>query len=174
MAASRSVFRILGEEESNLGRIMVRANRRMKKDITSGMFVALLYAEFDGRDRTLRLCSAGQTQPIRVRPGSSGAELVETEGDTFPLGIVDDPDYRETVIPLERGESVLLYTDGIVEAMNSQGDMFGFDRLLAAAGKSEALSADGMLRDILDQVGDFSGETPQHDDLTAIVLRVAG
>ena len=174
MAASRSVFRILAEEESDLGAIMVRANRRIKKDIKSGMFVALLYAEVDGRRRTLKLCSAGQTQPVRIPADGTGAELVQTNGDTFPLGIIAAPDYQETVLNLERGECIVLYTDGIVEAMNGAGEMFGFDRLLAAGGRASRESAEGLLHAILDEVNAFVGAAPQHDDLTAIVLRVAG
>ena len=64
MSASRSIFRMLSEEQLAVGEIMMRANRRSKKDITGGMFVALLYAVLDAKDRILRLCSAGQTQPI--------------------------------------------------------------------------------------------------------------
>ncbi|MCP4624022.1 MAG: SpoIIE family protein phosphatase [bacterium] len=69
MSASRSVFRMLSEEELGVGEIMMRANRRLKKDIKSGMFVALLYAVLDADDKRIGLCSAGQTQPFDLDRG---------------------------------------------------------------------------------------------------------
>ncbi|GAG45647.1 unnamed protein product, partial [marine sediment metagenome] len=96
MSASRSIFRVLSEEELSVGEIMVRANRRAKKDIKSGMFVALLYAVLNAEDRTLVLCNAGQTQPIHLAAGTGEAKFLETVGDKFPLGIIEDADYQET------------------------------------------------------------------------------
>ena len=90
MSASRSVFRMLAEEELSVGETMIRANRRIKQDIKSGMFVALLYAVLDTENGNIGLCSAGQTQPILLPAGTPTPSLVETVGDTFPLGILDD------------------------------------------------------------------------------------
>ena len=66
MSASRSVFRMLSEEELTVSESMMRANRRLKKDVKTGMFVALLFAVLDSEDQTVTLCSAGQTQPIHL------------------------------------------------------------------------------------------------------------
>ncbi|MHC4637918.1 MAG: GAF domain-containing SpoIIE family protein phosphatase [Planctomycetota bacterium] len=78
MSASRSIFRMLSEEKMTVDEIMIRANRRTKKDIKSGMFVALLYAVLNARDKTLSLCSAGQTQPIYLSSKTGEAKLVQT------------------------------------------------------------------------------------------------
>ena len=88
--ASRSVFRMLSEENLTVSESMMRANRRLKKDIKSGMFVALLFAVMDSQGKMLTLCSAGQTQPVLMSAKTSEATLVETLGDTFPLGILED------------------------------------------------------------------------------------
>ncbi len=64
MSASRSVFRMLSEQDLSVSNIMIQANKRLKKDIRSGMFVALLFASLDIKKKILTLCSAGQTQPI--------------------------------------------------------------------------------------------------------------
>lgn len=141
MSASRSVFRMLSELELPIGEIMMRANRRIKQDVSSGMFVALLYAVLDAQDQYLGLCSAGQTQPIHLSSKTGEAILVETEGDTFPLGILEDSQYEETKIQLSAGDKVVFYTDGIVEAMNEQEEMFGFDRLLEVVQGAQAMSA---------------------------------
>lgn len=170
MSASRSVFRMLSEEALTVGDIMVRANRRIKKDIKTGMFVALLYAVLDARGRSVGLCSAGQTQPIHFSAETGEAVLIETEGDNFPLGILDGPEYRETRLKLSPGDSVVFYTDGIVETMNAKDEMFGFDRLLQVVRKAGFMSADSLHKEILDSIKEFAGDAPQHDDLTVIVV----
>jgi sigma-B regulation protein RsbU (phosphoserine phosphatase) len=172
MSASRSVFRMLSEEELPIGEIMMRANRRLKDDMISGMFVALLYAVLDAQDQYLGLCSAGQTRPIHFSSKTDEAILVETEGDTFPLGILEDSTYQETRVQLTPGDKVVFYTDGIVEAMNQQEEMFGFERLLEVVQGAKSMTAESLLKEIIDRVKAFVGAAPQHDDLTIIVVSV--
>jgi sigma-B regulation protein RsbU (phosphoserine phosphatase) len=174
MSSSRSVFRMLSEERLGVGEIMIRANRRTKKDIKSGMFVALLYAVLDSSERLLSLCSAGQTQPMRYSAQEGKALLVETEGDTFPLGILDEAEYKETRVQLGLGDKVVFYTDGIVEAMNKEREIFGFERLLKLVEESQTMNAEALLKQIMESVNKFVGDAPQHDDLTAIVVTVTG
>ena len=163
---------MLSEEQLTVGDIMIRANRRIKKDITSGMFVALLYAVLNAQDRSLSLCSAGQTQPIYLSSTSREASLVETVGDNFPLGILEEADYQETRLELAPEDKIVFYTDGIVEAMNEKEEIFGFDRLQDVVQVAGAMSSDELLKEILDKVNQFTGGAPQHDDLTAIVVSV--
>lgn len=172
MSASRSVFRMLAENEFPVGESMMRANRRLKRDIKSGMFVALLYVVLDGQNKSLNLCSAGQTQPILLSARAGEASLVETEGDTFPLGILDEANYQETTLQLEPGDKVVFYTDGIVEAMNEQEEIFGFERLMEVTQSSRSMSADSLLKEIIKRVNEFAGGAVQHDDITVIVLSV--
>ncbi len=170
MSASRSVFRMLAEEELSVGETMIRANRRIKQDIKSGMFVALLYAVLDTKDGSMGLCSAGQTQPILLSAKTAEAVLVETVGDTFPLGILADVNYEETPLQMEPGDKVVFYTDGIVEAMNKKEEMYGFERLHEIVNASHAETAEALMNDIINDVSDFTGAVPQHDDLTIIVV----
>jgi serine phosphatase RsbU (regulator of sigma subunit)/CHASE2 domain-containing sensor protein len=170
MSASRSVFRMLSEEQLSVGETMMRANRRIKKDIKSGMFVALLYAVLDAEDGSVGLCSAGQTQPLLMSAKTAEVTLVETVGDTFPLGILDDVNYEETQLQMEPGDKVVYYTDGIVEAMNKHEDMYGFERLREVVKSSPAETAETLMNDIIRSVSDFTGAAPQHDDLTIIVV----
>jgi serine phosphatase RsbU (regulator of sigma subunit) len=172
MSASRSIFRLLSEEVCSVANNMIKANQRLKRDVKSGMFVALLYAVLDSRNRTITLCSAGQTQPIFSNKDGK-ALLIETKGDTFPLGIIDTPEYEDTVLMLSTGDVVVLYTDGIVEAMNTGGEIFGFDRLIETIGTNPTTSAESLLQIILDQIKSFTFGAAQHDDLTLIVVRTA-
>ena len=171
MSASRTLFRTLSEEELSVKDSMMRANQRLKKDVKSGMFVALLYAVIDSQDKILTLCSAGQTQPIHVSAKTGEGVLVETRGDTFPLGILDDSKYEETRLQLETGDKIILYTDGIVEAMNEEEEIFGFDRLLEVVKNSQTMTAETLLDEIKGKVNEFAGSAPQHDDITIIVIQ---
>jgi len=161
---------MLSEENWSVGEIMARANRRAIKDIKGNIFISLLYAVLNAREKKLSLCSAGQTLPIQISGATGEARLMETEGDTFPLGILEEADYQETYVHLSSGDKVILYTDGIVEAMNEKKEMFGFDRLLEIVRGKHTTSSESLLKEIIDQVNLFTGNAPQHDDLTVIVL----
>jgi serine phosphatase RsbU (regulator of sigma subunit) len=95
---------------------------------------------------------------------------VETKGDTFPLGILEDVEYQETRLELAPGDRVVLYTDGIVEAMDEKEEMFGFDRLLEVVQGAKSMTAESLLKEILDRVNAFAGGAAQHDDLTVIII----
>ncbi len=101
------------------------------------------------------------------------ATLVETEGDSFPLGILDDADYQETNIQFEPGDKIIFYTDGIVEAMNAKEEMFGFERLMEIMQHAGDMDPESLLNEIVDSVNAFAGNVAQHDDLTIIVLGVS-
>jgi serine phosphatase RsbU (regulator of sigma subunit) len=175
MTASKSVFRLLSEDQMSVGEIMKRANRQIKKDITKarGMFVALLYAVLNIEEKTLNMCSAGQTQPILLSGQTGEAKLLETEGDAFPLGIIEDADYQETEVRLSSGDTVIFYTDGVVEAMNKKEKMYGFDRFLEVIKENKGNDADTFLEKLIDDINSFVGKAEQHDDLTIVVIKVA-
>ncbi len=174
MTASKSVFRLLSEDQLSVGEIMTRANKQIKKDITKakGMFVALLYAVLNINDKTLGLCSAGQTQPILLSEKTGEATLIETEGDAFPLGIVDFAEYEETKLQLESGDLLIFYTDGVVEAMNKKEEMYGFERFLEVIKENRGLDAEVFLQKLIDDINSFVGKAEQHDDLTIVVIKV--
>ncbi len=79
--------------------------------------------------------------------------------------------YEETQLKLEPGDKVILYTDGIVEAMNEQEEIYGFDRLLDVVKNSQTKTAESLLEEIKGQVNEFAGAAAQHDDITIIVIQ---
>ncbi|MGW8161928.1 MAG: PP2C family protein-serine/threonine phosphatase, partial [Desulfobulbales bacterium] len=174
MTAAKSVFRLLSEEKLSVGDIMTRANKQIKKDITKakGMFVAMLYAELNVADKRLGLCSAGQTQPILLSAATGEATLIETEGDAFPLGIVDFAEYEETELQLNSGDVMIFYTDGVPEAMNKKEEMYGFDRFIEVIKENHGLEADRFLEKLIADINSFVGKAEQHDDLTIVVMKV--
>ena len=172
MAASRSIFRILTEAYTSVEQLMAIGNTLLKRDIKKGMFVALAYTVWDSQHKTLTLSNAGQTQPILCPSDGSKPVYVDTPGDKFPLGIVKKCHYEETQVPLQVGDVVVLYTDGVVEAMNAKGALYGFERFMAAIEAGRGLSANALLEKLTDDVSRYVGDAEPHDDLTIVVVQV--
>jgi serine phosphatase RsbU (regulator of sigma subunit) len=172
MAASRSVFRVLTETHESVGEVMNRGNARLHRDVKKGMFVALLYAVLDPKEKTLTLSNAGQIQPILCSPAKPKPEYIDSEGDKFPLGIVKDCQYQETRVSLKQGDILVFITDGIVEAVNDKGELYGFERFLKSIEEGRGLSAGELLEKLINDVTFYVGKVEQHDDLTAVVVRV--
>ncbi len=172
MAASRSTYRVLSAQHPSVEKVMSLGNQSLNNDIKKGMFVALIYAVLSPGGRTLTLSNAGQTQPIICTDGESKPSYITTEGDTFPQGIVADCEYLEKKVTLKEGNTVVFYTDGIVEAMNEKEEMYGFERLIDSIDKGRELDANSLLERLMDDVTLFVGGAKQHDDLTLIVVKV--
>jgi serine phosphatase RsbU (regulator of sigma subunit) len=172
MAASRSIFRVLAESDLSVREMISIGNARLNSDVKKGMFVALLYGVLDSEKKTLTLSNAGQTQPIYCSVDSVIANYIETPGDRFPLGVIRDCDYQETTVQLQQGDTLVFYTDGIVEAMNDKKEIYGFDRFLIAITDGRHLGADALLEKLINDVEQFVGGVEQHDDLTMVVAKV--
>jgi sigma-B regulation protein RsbU (phosphoserine phosphatase) len=172
MAASRSIFRVLSESYASVKEVMSLGNIRLKQDIKKGMFVALLYAVLDPQQKIMRLSNAGQTQPVICSADNPKPRYIDTEGDKFPLGIVRECDYQEAYVPLKRGDNVIFYTDGVVEALNEEKELYGFERFLNSIEEGRELGADLLLGKLMDDVIQFAGNMEQHDDLTIVVVKV--
>jgi serine phosphatase RsbU (regulator of sigma subunit) len=172
MAASRSIFRVLTETHESVEEVMNRGNVRLYQDVKKGMFVALLYAVLDPQKKTLTFSNAGQVQPILCPHDRSKPLYIDSEGDRFPLGIVKDCHYQETCIPIKEGDTIVFYTDGMVEAVNDKNELYGFDRFLSSIDEGRELSAEDQLEKLIGDVLRFVGQVEQHDDLTTVVVKV--
>lgn len=134
----------------------------------TGMNVALLYALFDLTHRQLRVCNAGLIAPILYR--ERALRYVDCYG--LPLGAVIGEVYEEQLIQLQPGDVILFMTDGIVEAMNEDRDLYGFPRLEAILQSCDRMDAQGILDYVFDSVYEFVGDAPPQDDMTLVVVRV--
>ena len=172
MAAARSIFRVLADSKISLRDMVLQGNRCLKRDVKKGMFVALVYALLDPLRKKMTIVNAGQTQPILCSDGAEEPFYIDTEGDRFPLGIIEDCDYQETIISLKKGDTVVFYTDGIVEAINQAGEMYGFDRFMDVIGGNCSLDAESFLEKLMSDVTHFVGDAEQHDDLTIVIVKL--
>src|SRR5262249_56325802 len=112
----------------------------------------------------MTLVNAGHLPPLRRRAGGGEVEAVAEEAVGLPLAGFDKP-YEQAVVPLEPGDTLLLYTDGVTEARTPAGAWYGMERLRATLrGAPEGVEALGQA--VLADVRQFAGERPQHADLT--------
>ena len=147
---------------------MGRANDSLVIDIPPNMFVTCFYAILDPDSGHLRYANAGHELPYLHRNGGDAAEELRVRG--MPLGLMPEMGYEEKQTILEAGDSALFYTDGLVEAHDPKGEMFGFPRLRALIAKhGEERSLGNVL---LEDLSSFTGEGwEQEDDITLLTLR---
>jgi serine phosphatase RsbU (regulator of sigma subunit) len=162
----RAVAQALGS--SSAGEVLSRVNETMLARIPSNMFVTCFYAILEPNSGTLSYANAGHDLPYLHR-GRGEAEELRARG--MPLGLMPGMVYEEKEIVLDTGEGVLFYTDGLVEAHDPKGEMFGFPRLRAlVAHHSEEERSLGNL--LLEELYSFVGDGwEQEDDITLLTLR---
>ena len=157
--------------------VMSHLNTHLSRSYTSGgTFVTAFYAALDSATRRLTYCSAGHNPP-RLRRGERVIALDHTAG--LPLGIFAEESFGEASINLQPGDLLLLYTDGITEAMtppdaSGSRELFGEERLDALLLTPEAQTADGCVAAIRAAVGAFARGAPPTDDQTLIAIRCVG
>jgi sigma-B regulation protein RsbU (phosphoserine phosphatase) len=129
-------------------------------------FVTLMYGVIspDGR---FRYSNAGQNPPALLTAG--GIRFLSAGGPM--LGLFDDPAFPEETVWLQPGDRVAVFSDGLTEAINECGEEYSEDRLLQSLQQHIADAPDALLESMLESVRRFSGQAPQRDDVTAVVMR---
>ncbi len=164
MAVARTVFRHEARRGAPPASTLAAVNRGVLSEIPQGM-VTMLYAKLDMADGRLLLANAGHTFPLLVN-----GKVSELELSGLPLGVDADSDYTEASAVLNYGDSVLLYTDGVLEAENAAGEIYSFERLQALVQANASLKPRAMVALLLRELRAWSGGT-QTDDVTIVVLR---
>lgn len=133
------------------------------------MNAALLFAVFDPHERTVRVANAGMISPVVI--SAKGNTFIDVGG--LPVGSFAGAVYQEQVVRLEEDDAVLLLSDGVVEAHDPQGTLFGFERLEdTVASVNPRSSVRSLVEVVLTQVHRFMGEAEQHDDITMVAIRM--
>ncbi len=171
MAVARSVARSEARDHATPQIVMCETNRLIAHDIPPRMFVALSYAILDLTERRLSLSNAGQVAPLHRR-ADGRVDYLEAPGSTLPLGIVTDVDYEVAEISLESGDTLVFYTDGIVEAKDRTKQLFGFEWLEELVRTHGDAPPREFIDLVLQTVDHFADDAPQHDDITLLVMRI--
>lgn len=166
MASTRSLLRASAERDNSPGKVLANANRALFDDIPPRMFVTCFYLLLDPATGRVRYANAGHDLPFRRNRG----QVTELRATGMPLGLMPDMPYDEVETVLDEGETVLFYSDGLVEAHSTTGEMLGFPHVHQLLSNVTA-EGPALIRTLLDDLGQFTGpEWRQEDDVTLVTL----
>jgi sigma-B regulation protein RsbU (phosphoserine phosphatase) len=171
MMATRAYLRAFAQTQTNIGQVLTLANRALADDVSEGRFVTLLLAQLERSGRLLRYASAGHCAGYVLDPSGAVRSILYSTG--LPLGIRADGDFAVAPeVRLDVGEMVVLWTDGIVEALSPSGEFFGEERALELVNAHSTRPAREIVAALCGGVRSFLQGQPPQDDMTAIVLKV--
>lgn len=145
-----------------------RSNDMLHASTEASKFVTMFYAVLDTGTHQLEYCNAGHNPPLMLA-GGNGPVLLETGGPV--LGVLPGFPYQRGRAEFKPGQTLLVYSDGISEAMNRRFEEFGEERLRASANLHASLPPDQLLETLLREVEEFRGDAPQADDMTIMAVR---
>jgi sigma-B regulation protein RsbU (phosphoserine phosphatase) len=168
MAMSRTMIRSTALSGRTPQQALTRANELILKDSRAELFVSVFYAQLELDSGRLTYANAGHNPPLWLNADTGTIEPLHSAG--IILGSFEAIDIEEQVIQLSPGDTLLLYTDGVTEAMDGEGELFGEARLEQLFSQCREDSAGAFASAILEAIVEFTGETPQSDDLTLLIL----
>jgi sigma-B regulation protein RsbU (phosphoserine phosphatase) len=169
MSLTRTLVRAAALQTPSPADALARVNQLLVPDAHEGMFVTAAYAALSLETGELCIASAGHNWALWLRSGGHQAEWLRVDGTA--LGVVESIAVAERSIVVQPGDYVIMYTDGVTEAVSPQGDFYDNVRLLQAARSATGGPAQAMLEAILASVRSFAADGPLSDDLTVLVLR---
>lgn len=168
MAMVTGEFRLLSDGKSRPQETLSQLNSKLLKDSASNLFVTMYYIVIDISTGSVAYANGGHLPMLRIK--KDGAEFLDVlEG--APLGLMEGP-YSGGQGTFEKGDILVLYTDGVTEAMNSRSDLYGAERLSSVVSHNRHLSSKDILKAIGRDVRKFEGGAGQHDDMTVIVMKI--
>ena len=169
MMSSRTLLKGAAIGAEHPGEVMREVNSLLFDDNETSMFVTVLYAVYDPASGEFTYASGGHDAPLVVHADGSSTLLPLTGG--VVLGIVPDFSFQQRAVTIAPGDTVILYTDGVTEAMNSELEEFGIERLRQVFAASPPTDSRQANRTLFDAVSSFAGDTPQSDDVTCVTLQ---
>jgi sigma-B regulation protein RsbU (phosphoserine phosphatase) len=142
----------------------------LKQITNSATFVTIFYARINTTNRTLEYASGGHNPPLLVHSKTGETRLLEEAGPV--IGILPDAQFSNTVLALDRGDILTLFTDGVTEQENKNGEEFSIERLRVVILSNQSEPATALVAHIAETVSVYAGEVEQSDDLTVVVVKV--
>jgi sigma-B regulation protein RsbU (phosphoserine phosphatase) len=169
MVLTRTLIRAMAIGKPTPQEALERANDLIISDAPTDMFATAFYGVLDVDAAKFTYTNAGHNPPLWFR--REREELIQLQAHGLALAVHPDIQLPQESIRLEPGDTLLLYTDGVTDALNAQEEEFGTARLADLVAAGADLSAQELVNEILHSVYEFSGDTPQFDDLTMVVLK---
>jgi len=158
------------EVEYSVPLTISKMNSFLYKDTESHKFVTIFYVILDVEKKSFTYTNAGHNPQLLYRPQDK-TELLLTAGGIM-VGVMEDAPFEKDTVVLKVGDALVLYTDGITDAINQEEEFFGEERLFQLVKEHSSLSAQELLDKIYGEITDFSKGAPQFDDITLIVLKI--
>lgn len=171
MALCRTNIRAAAFSRTDPVETMLRVNQLLLSDSRTDLFVTVWYGVWDPRTGEMVYACMGHNPPLLIQSDNAVAEL---SGRGVALGVIENPRIEKKRIVVEPGDLLVAYTDGITDALRSDGAEFGVIGLQSTAARHRYLSAAEITDRIMHAVDQFTGDMPQFDDLTLIILRRLG
>ncbi len=162
------IMRSVASQHLSPSEMLRTLNDALQERRLDSQYVTMLFALWNDENLTVQIANGGSVQPLFCR----GEEIETIKAEGFPLGMFPNATWEEFSISTQPGDSVVFFSDGIVDAQNSAGEMFGNDRLVATVKKHHHKSASRLAESILTDVGRFQGKRDRFDDETVVILRV--
>ena len=173
MTSARAFFRERSLKPGSIANVVSDVNRQLTRDVEmSNRFMTLFYSEVDANSKLFRWVRAGHEPAILYNPGTDSFE--ELKGRGLPLGVMEKTAYHECEVQLSTGQIVVISTDGICESCDSDGTMFGKDRLRDKIRDHAAKNAKEIVSTLMQDFQEFIAPLPQQDDATLVVIKVEG
>ena len=167
-AVSIGIMRSLAPQKQQPAEMLRQMNQLVGERRIEGRFMTACFATWQKGRQKLRVANAGQSQPLLYKDGR--CDRIELTG--FPLGIFEDVTYDEWGVTLKTGDILVFHSDGIAETYNSEGQLFGNERLRKLIEQHHEISAAEMADRVLNEVDWFSHSAPLSDDRTLVVMKV--
>jgi len=168
MALSRTLARAVALDSRTPGEALAHVNELIHADSASDLFVTMIYAIWNPHTGNVAFANAGHPPPLLCR---SSGEVSVLRSHGIALGVVDRLWPEQVSLDLQVGDVLLLYTDGMTDALNQLGEEFGLSRLQAALARTRCLDAEQIAAALMKAVDDFIGDEPAFDDQTLVVLK---
>ena len=167
-ALTVGILRGIHKTGQSPGKVLTMLNQRLTSRGGLRRHTAIAYGVFDPATMELNLASAGMPGPLHF----SGKNCTVLELSGIPPGLFPDAEYETLTVKLEPGDSVLLCSDGIIEAQNARYEDFGMDRLMAVCAQRCEVAPEALLGRIFSAVHEFTHVIQQHDDMAAAILHL--
>lgn len=170
MGLFRGALRAYTDNQStgSIEQIINKLNKMACRECRDGEFISLFYSVIDAQNKKITYCNCGHEPPVLL----SGRQTSELEKGGLVLGVDENANYQIGSIDLKKGDCLLLYTDGLIDAANFEGRLWGRDNFIHTAAKFIKESAEQMVKDIIGYRRRFVGLSRQTDDTSIIVVKI--